>query len=146
MTKGFTLLELTVALLIAALLLVMVVPSGNHRYASAELRVSARDVAAALRLTRSRAIAANREAEFALDLAHAVYRPAGAAAPVPLPNGTRIALFTAEEEMLSDTAGAIRFFPDGSSSGGGVALSRGGERYDVLVDWLTGGVSIHARP
>src|SRR6266851_4843445 len=39
---------------------------------------------------------------------------------------------------------AIRFFPDGSSTGGGVALSLGGERYDILVDWLTGGVSVHA--
>lgn len=146
MTKGFSLLELTVALAIAALLLVMVVPSGSRRYGAVELQGSARDVAAALRLTRSRAITANREAAFALDLAKAVYRPAGAGAAVALPRGVRVALFTADDELLSGTAGAIRFFPDGSSSGGGVALSRDGVRYDVLVDWLTGGVSIHERP
>ncbi len=145
MMKGFTLIELTVALAIAALLLVAVMPNGAHRYGSVELRGSARDVAAALRLTRSRAITANREAEFALDLANAVYRPAGAAAPVALPRGVSIVLFSAEDERLSGTVGAIRFFPDGSSSGGDVVLSRGGERYDVLVDWLTGGVSIDAR-
>lgn len=145
MTKGFSLLELTVALLIAALLLVMVMPSSTYRYRAVELQSSARDVAAALRLTRSRAITANREAEFALDLAKGVYRPAGAATAVPLPRGVGVALFTAEDEVLSGTIGAIRFFPDGSSSGGGVALSRGSERYDVLVDWLTGGVSVHER-
>lgn len=145
MMKGFTLIELTVALAIAALLLVAVMPNGAHRYGAVELRGSARDVAAALRLTRSRAITANREAEFALDLANAVYRPAGAAAPVALPRGVSIVLFSAEDERLSGTVGAIRFFPDGSSSGGDVVLSRGGERYDVLVDWLTGGVSIDAR-
>jgi general secretion pathway protein H len=145
MMKGFTLIELTVALAIAALLLVVVMPSGSYRYGAVALQGSARDVAAALRLTRSRAITANREAEFALDLANAVYRPAGAAAPVALPRDIRIVLFTAEDERLSGTVGAIRFFPDGSSSGGDVALSRGGERYDVLVDWLTGGVSIHER-
>ena len=61
-----------------------------------------------------------------------------------MPTGSHITLYTAQEEQLSGTIGAIRFFPDGSSTGGGVALSLGAERYDILVDWLTGGVSVHA--
>ena len=142
MAKGFTLLELMVTLAIAALLFVMVMPSGGHRSAAVLLRGSARDVASALRLTRSRAVVANRQAEFALDLAHLAYAPAGAA-PVPLPRGIAVTLLTSEDEVVSATVGAIRFFPDGSSSGGDVILSAGGERYEVLVDWLTGGVSVH---
>jgi general secretion pathway protein H len=62
-----------------------------------------------------------------------------------VPTGSRISLYTAQEEQLNGTTGAIRFFPDGSSTGGGVGLSSATERYDILVDWLTGGVSIHAR-
>jgi len=143
MAKGFTLLELMVTLAIAALLFVMVMPTGAHRSGAVELQGSARDVAMGLRLTRSRAVVANRAADFALDLAQPAYRPAGAAA-VPLPRGVAVTLLTSEDELVSATVGAIRFFPDGSSTGGGVILSRGGERYEVLVDWLTGGVSIHA--
>lgn len=143
LAKGFTLLELMVALAIAALMLAVALPSGARQRQSAELASSARAVAAALRLTRSRAILADRPANFVVDLGHALYRADGRAAPQPFPRGTQVALFTTEEE-LSPTSGTIRFYPDGSSTGGGLALSRGDGRYDVLVDWLTGGVSIHA--
>ena len=62
-----------------------------------------------------------------------------------MPTGSHISLSTAQQEQLNAATGAIRFFPDGSSTGGGVGLSLGAERYDIQVDWLTGGVSIHAR-
>jgi general secretion pathway protein H len=38
--------------------------------------------------------------------------------------------------------GAITFAPDGSSSGGRVVLRAGANAVTVLVDWLTGRVSI----
>jgi general secretion pathway protein H len=141
--RGFSLLEMLVALAIVALLVAVLMPNTSLRHERTELQSSARAVGAALRMTRSRAIAASRETSLVVDVEKAVYRPAGAAAPVPLPKGVRVALFTAEDQELSQTVGAIRFYPDGSSSGGGVALLLSGLRYDVLVDWLTGGVSIH---
>jgi general secretion pathway protein H len=141
--RGFTLIELLVALAIVSLLFAALVPNTSHRNDRSELESSARAIGSALRLSRSRAIAASREEAFIVDVAQKVYRPPGAKSPIALPKGVRIALFTAEEQELSETAGAVRFYPDGSSSGGGVALMLGGLRYDVLVDWLTGGVSVH---
>ena len=38
--------------------------------------------------------------------------------------------------------GAIRFFPDGSSTGGRVTLMVGERSYAVDVDWLTGRVRV----
>lgn len=143
--KGFTLIELVVVLAIAALLLAIVLPFGLHRRSHDELAGGAREIAAALRMARSRAILANRPASFVVDVENGFYRPPGAGAAHAVPAGSRITLYTAQEEQLDGTTGAIRFFPDGSSTGGGVALSLGAERYDILVDWLTGGVSIHAR-
>lgn len=145
-SKGFTLLELVVALAIAAILFTVVVPIALHRRGHSELARSARDLGAALRLTRSRAIAADRPAALVVDVGNALYRPAGAARPSAFPRGTRVRLLTTEDEELSGTTGAIRFYPDGSSTGGGVMLSLGRDRYDVLVDWLTGGVSLYERP
>jgi len=54
-----------------------------------------------------------------------------------------VRLATAAEEQESPRIGRIRFYPDGSASGGGVLLSRDGERLAVLVDWLTGTVEVH---
>ncbi len=142
-TAGFTLLELLIALVIAALLFVFVVPAGSRQRDHAELANAARAVAAGLRTTRSQAINAGRAAVFAVDVDHALYRPAGVAAAQSLPRGVRVGLVTTRSETHSAAIGDIRFFPDGSSSGGGVTLSRGSDRVDVLVNWLTGGVSVH---
>lgn len=139
---GFTLLELLVALAIAALLFVFVLPAGSRQREHAQLANAARAVASGLRTTRIAAINAGRPAIFAVDIAHAAYRPAGSAAQA-LPPGVQVALLTQRTETRGATLGDIRFFPDGSSSGGGVTLSRGGDRFDVLVNWLTGGVSVH---
>jgi general secretion pathway protein H len=40
--------------------------------------------------------------------------------------------------MLSEHAGSVRFYPDGSSTGGRIILSRSGSGYQVGVQWLTG--------
>jgi general secretion pathway protein H len=37
---------------------------------------------------------------------------------------------------------AIRFFPDGSSSGGTISLSGANRDYFIGVDWLTGRVEL----
>ena len=70
------------------------------------------------------------------------YRPSGGTA-VSLPPSVRLTLFTTTQEQLSPGIGAIRFYADGSSTGGGVRLAQGDRRYDVLVDWLTGRISIN---
>jgi general secretion pathway protein H len=51
-------------------------------------------------------------------------------------------LFTAEAEVSSERNGSIRFYPDGSSTGGRVTVSSGERKYQVDVDWITGRVSI----
>ncbi len=143
MPRGFTLLELVIALAIAALLFALAIPGGSRQREHAELSGAARAMATALRATRSKAIAAGQSTAFAIDVEAARYVSDDVRRPQALPRDTRVALFTVETERRGDTLGLIRFYPDGSSTGGGVSLSRGSDRFDVLVSWLTGGVSIH---
>jgi general secretion pathway protein H len=51
-------------------------------------------------------------------------------------------LFTAQSDIVDEHVGAIRFYPDGGSTGGRVTLSAGERKFDVDVDWLTGRVAI----
>ena len=51
-------------------------------------------------------------------------------------------LLTAEEELAGRGAGAIRFFPDGTSTGGRLRISLGERAYEVRVDWITGAVAL----
>ncbi|TCV91049.1 hypothetical protein EC912_1171, partial [Luteibacter rhizovicinus] len=48
----------------------------------------------------------------------------------------------AQEDRVNATTGRIRFFPDGSSTGGRVTLGRGTREWHVNVGWLTGAVSV----
>ena len=59
-----------------------------------------------------------------------------------LPDDLEISLFTARSERLGPNSGAIRFFPDGSSTGGRLTLSTERLGMAVDVDWLTGKVRI----
>jgi general secretion pathway protein H len=59
-----------------------------------------------------------------------------------LPESVRLGLFTAEAELSGEGLGSIRFYPDGSSTGGRVSLEAAGKRRLVDVNWLTGAVVI----
>jgi general secretion pathway protein H len=139
--RGFTLLELVVVLIVMALVAVTAVPPLVGQLGSVQARTAAREVAAALRQTRSDAIGANVDLAFAVDADARTYAIEGRP-PHRLPIELAISLFTAESERLSRTAGAIRFFPDGSSTGGEIALASAAGTSVVRVEWLTGQIRI----
>ncbi len=140
-TGGFTLIETIVVLAILGFALVLVIgyrPPWSKRL---DIDTAAAALAAELRLVRSEAIAANRAVGFELDLANHRYRP-GAAAPRSFPPGLSIELLMVSGERQGETGGAIRFHPDGSSTGGRIVLADWTRRVAVGVDWLTGRVRI----
>jgi hypothetical protein len=85
-----------------------------------------------------------RDAAWVLDIGSNRYSIEGDHRTGSLPAGLDIELVAAEEEMQSDSVGAIRFYPDGSSTGGRVILKRGDGGYQVGVNWLTGRILIAA--
>jgi general secretion pathway protein H len=138
LSAGFTLLEMVVVLAIAALLLAVTPPLITAAMPGVELKASARRVAAGLRLAREEAIRSGSDIAFTLDLEERTFQVGGGYRNGKLPEGLNLKLEAAEREMLSDRVGAVRFFPDGSSTGGRIILSRNGAGYQVGVQWLTG--------
>lgn len=138
---GFTLVELMVVMVIAALALALVGTSISRNISGAEMRTAAGKVAASLRYTRTQAILTKSEQVFLVDTEALTYQAADRKA-VELPKGMMVELNTARTELTSETAGGIRFYPDGGSTGGNVRLDANGRIYRVNVGWLTGEASI----
>ena len=140
--RGFTLLELMVVLLIIGLLLVLVPGHLWRSQPGLEVEVAARALADGLRQTRSDAIATNRERVFTIDVAGHGFRPGEDHPLEPLNGAIELGLDTARSELVDAARGQIRFFPDGSSTGGRIRLAMRAQRAQVTVDWLTGQVAI----
>ena len=140
--RGFTLLEVVLVLVVMALGAALTLPA-LVRPSGTELRTAAGSVVAGLRRAREAAVNAQRAATLSVDIAERSFTVDGAGPPRRLPESIALSLFTARSEVQDDQHGRIRFFPDGSSTGGRVTLAQGERRYHVDVDWLTGQVRVY---
>jgi general secretion pathway protein H len=107
-----------------------------------ELRGAAREVAAGLRTARGNAITQRTESVLVLDVAARAFSVPPDARVHSLNPGIELKLYTAANDIVNENVGAIRFYPDGGSTGGRITLASGERKYDVDVDWLTGRVAI----
>jgi general secretion pathway protein H len=138
---GFTLIELIVTLAILGFALVVVAGYKPPWSSGLGLKGAAAELASGLRLARSEAIARNRSVTFDLDVVDHRYR-VGTRTVRQLPPNLSIELLTIAGERQAPGVGDIRFNPDGSSTGGRIALADGHRRIAVGVDWLTGRVRV----
>jgi len=143
--RGFTLLELMVVLAIIGLIVALVPGFMLRSQPRLDIAVAARAIANGLRQARSEAVAHNRAEVFALDVDARVFRT-GDHPPVRIDKSIPLSFQTARSEVLEDGVGQIRFFPDGSSTGGLISVGQGEWQAQVRSDWLTGLVTVDAAP
>jgi general secretion pathway protein H len=141
---GFTLIEVLVVIAILGLAIGILVSRGPTRSVGFDLRSSAADVAETLNRARSQSIATDRVTSFRIGSAGRSYGIDNATATNP-PQEVVLAMTTVGTTRPR-TIAMIRFAPDGSSSGGQVLLVAGASRMRVIVDWLTGRVSLANAP
>ncbi|CAH1191094.1 General secretion pathway protein H [Candidatus Nitrotoga sp. BS] len=141
-SAGFTLLELLVVLMLMVMVYAMAVPMISAGLPGTELKGAARQLAAGLRQARSLAVTRKVESTLTLDVEKRNFKVSGDQRRYVLPAKLDISLFTAQSEMLPDRVGAIRFYPDGSSTGGRITVTSGVRKYEINVDWLTGQVNV----
>jgi general secretion pathway protein H len=139
--RGFTLVELLVALAIISIVMLVTVPYIRNPPVSVMLRSEALRLASALRVTRAAAMAQNRPMTLSIDADRRIFT-----SPV-VPSAMidqRIAIrMTIAEPLRSGAAqGGIRYFANGHSTGGQIALQIGAAVLNVRVNWATGGISI----
>ena len=136
--RGFTLLELLVVLAIMALLVSAIPFAAARMFPRQRLHAASVDLAVALQSVKLAAAEIGTPTSFELvDEGHA-WQGSDASSPKEIPSGV-----AASVQSTSDLpAKAIRFFPDGSSSGGNITLTLSGRSERVLVSPLTGRIAL----
>lgn len=138
-SRGFTLIEVLVVAMVIALAMAVVAGTMGTGMAGQQMRSASRDMVAALRHTRGQAIVKREAQVLSIDVEGRSYIAAGRASAT-LPKGLDLEVETARSEVSADGIASIRFFPDGSSTGGSIELSRGTAVWRIEVNWLTGEV------
>ena len=142
LNKGFTLLELIVVLFIVVLGFSAIginLSSGNN---STEIKAAARDIVSALRYARGQALTSHQDTTLALDLAKNSYTVSSRNKVYPIPKAIKVTVVTAQSEITGEGLGNIRFFADGSSTGGRITLQRGKVAWQIDINWLTGQIEL----
>lgn len=140
--QGFTLLELIIVLLISVLGFAVIgsnISSGNQ---TTRLQAAARDIASALRYAHGQALMSRQPVSVAVNLSENSYRISNRDKIYHLDERIAISLTIAEEEFADGQEGSIRFFGDGSSTGGRITLEWGPQLRRIDVNWMTGAVAI----
>ncbi|MBK7470954.1 MAG: prepilin-type N-terminal cleavage/methylation domain-containing protein [Betaproteobacteria bacterium] len=114
--RGFSMLELLLVLIILVLAYSLASPLISN-LGSGDLRSSARTVAVALKRARNVAISARHETPLTFNLEDRTITLGGEPKPFQLPPKLDLQLYTVQQELTSDKIAAIRFYPDGSSTG-----------------------------
>lgn len=142
--KGFTLLELTVVLFVVVLgfsVIGLNLSSGND---STEIKAAARDIVSALRYVRGQALMTRQETTVALNLSDNSYTVSGRDKLYQIPEAIDVTVVTAQTELTGDSMASIRFFADGSSTGGRIRLERGHAAWKIDINWLTGQIELES--
>lgn len=138
--SGFTLLEMLLAISIAVLILGVSAPATIRLYDSVRYQGAVREVMAMLVSGRYSAITDGEARDVIIDPQKKELKLNNIVKA--LPGSVELTVVSARE-LNREGAGVIRFYPDGSSSGGGVQLEdESGRRAQVQVDWLLGKVHL----
>ena len=163
---GFTLIEALVVLALMAAAFALFAGALVGALPGQQLRDATHRLAAEMRATRARAVATGVDQSFIIDTQARTWRSGvsdgvadepGASTPAAskpssdrrgggrrgeLDDALALGATVAREEQPGPGIAAIRFFADGSSTGGRVVVRRGDAAWRVDVNWLTGAVRV----
>lgn len=141
--RGFSLIEIIVALAIAAAVAAVITPRFSSAIRTAEIKAAARETAAIMNTARVHAVGAAGETSLLINIDDHTISLGDSEILYRYPKKLALTVTAAESEQISEGIVGIRFFADGSSTGGRVELSYPGKgSYIVDVDWLTGATRI----
>jgi general secretion pathway protein H len=143
-TKGFSLLELLVVLVIISLTASLVLPSLAGGLSSVRLRTAAREFSATLRYARSLAVSLGKEQVINVDIGEGKYwLNEDEDNSRELPSGVRFLNVTTQGEEITTGVAGVIFYPMGNSSGSSIFMTAGRDKNcHILTRLVTGVVEV----
>lgn len=138
--KGFSLIEILVVMVFIAVIAGFVSSSMTKSLRKTKIRAVSKNLVSAMRYTRGQAIVKHEEKTISFNVKEKSYK-APRKKTVKIPDEVDINVYTADSEIADESVGKIRFFSDGSSTGGWVKLTYGKKIWKINVNWLTGEIS-----
>jgi general secretion pathway protein H len=143
--RGFTLLEMVCVLAIVALLAAVLLPFIPRETSRSRLQAYALQAATLLKADRDAAIGRNVSVATLVDAGGRAIRSGASRATLRIPDDVRFDAVLPQTCQLRAALSTIRFFANGTSCGGSIALSRLDASYEVRINWLTGRVEVVSR-
>lgn len=143
-TAGFSLIEVLAVIVILALVAHVATLNLTRRSNRATADVVTAQIASRARVARDTAVRSGRPADLEIDLQRRLVWTRSPAPPVSIPAAYDIDVTAGAAERRSASGIAVRFFPDGSSSGGTIRIGEAGRHHEVRVNWFTGRVTVVA--
>jgi general secretion pathway protein H len=143
---GFTLVEMLVVLALVAVTAAVSLPYSLTGGEARKLDAFAQTVVAKLNAAQIKALSSNEDTVLRFDVARGLIVEAGPDPQTALPRGITLQVTTSKDEVILDRA-AIRFFPNGGSTGGTIILSKDDQNRIIAINWLTGAIKLsHTKP
>jgi general secretion pathway protein H len=140
--RGFTLLEILVVLALIAVSLSIAAPRIGDSLETARLKATSRAIMATGRTARHLARNEQRDVVLTVNVQQRSYGLDTAPTRQIQPASATVKIIGAKTEQTSPNETSIRFFPDGSSTGGQVSVSNEKMTFTIDFDWLTGAIAI----
>jgi general secretion pathway protein H len=144
-TAGFTLLEMAAVVAVVAMLAAILLPSLPWSTSRQRLAGYAVETAALLKADRTAAVQRNAVVSAQIDPPGHLIRSGSTGQALAIPPDVSFQAVlprTCNERPAHST---ISFFATGMSCGGTIVLSRRDTRFEIRVNWLTGGIEIVPR-
>jgi general secretion pathway protein H len=141
-TQGFTLLEMVCVLAIIALIAAVLLPFIPHETSRSRLQAYALQAATLLKADRDAAISRHVSVATLVDATGRAIRSGASPAAIRIPDDVHFDAVLPQTCQRQAALSTIRFFANGMSCGGTIALTRFDAAYEVRVNWLTGRVEI----
>jgi general secretion pathway protein H len=139
---GFALIEIVCVLAIVGLLAAIVLPAIPRATSGTRLEAYALEAAALLKADRNAARRTGRPMATQISASTRLIRSGATGRIVRLPPDVTLNAMLAAKCANQARGSTIDFYPSGMSCGGVIALAGPSMKYEVRVNWLTGGIEI----
>lgn len=137
---GFTLVELLIVFAVIGLVLALAVSRSSGFYENIQRREAIREVRSLFLYAREAALSSGQARDVRVNPGSRKISTGDR--HIQLPESLSLTVHGAAE-LNADNVGVIRFYPDGSASGGGVDIAtKRGPQSRITVDWLLGRVEL----